>query len=206
MVIFFLEVILPIVALAILFVALRIYMKIQHPAPLVLGCIIPKLCVVASREILAYNKGEEGEEPRGRRLRREVRRKEFRVNWAYLCEEARNTNLFQRALRFEKLKIDPEKSGLEYEQREILILELVNEAAALRWKQFRWQLTMLIRGKLGLSIDKKVCSGLMMDYKGLEDEFLALADMADDRSLRRMLADRLGLTGWGVINGGEEPA
>ena len=207
MVILFLEAILPIIVSLIVFFGAKIYMKIQYPSPLVLGCIVPKVCVVASREILGYNRTEEGKEPRKRHLRREVRRKQFRVNWGYLREEAWNTSLFQRAVRFEKMKIDPRKPGLEYEPREVLILELVDEAAALRWKQFRWQLMFLLRAKLGLSIDKDICKALLLDYKQLEEDFLALAEMTDDGSWRQMLVDRLGLTNWGVIHGGaSEPA
>lgn len=204
MVTFFLEIILPILILLIVYLAVRTYVRIQYPPPLVLGCIIPKVCVVPSREILDFNKNRESE-PSGRRLRREVRWKDFRVNFEYLREEACNTSLFQRALRFEKMKIDPGKPGLEYEPREILILQLLDEAAALRWKQARWQLIFLLRAKLRLSIDRNVCKTLLLDYKHLEDEFLALAEMTDDGSWRQMLVYSLGLTNWGMVNGGSEP-
>src|SRR5579863_7550593 len=104
----------------ILICSAKIY-KIQYPSPLVFGCMIPKVCPVVYQQIADdINKLDQGEKPVAWRLRREARRKDLRVNWLYLCQEAANTNLFLRTLRFEKLRIDPKKSGLNYEDRELL--------------------------------------------------------------------------------------
>jgi hypothetical protein len=207
MVTLFFEVVLPAgVLLAVLFAA-SLYRKLKYPSPLALGCIIPKLCVVGSAEILRYNKKEEDEQRRAKHLWREVRWKQFRVNWGYLCEEVWNTTLFQRAVRFEKMKIDPVKSALEYEQREILILELVNQADEMRWTLFRAQAALLLHTMLRLGIDQELFITLLAQYKKLEEDIVALAGMAEDDCYRQMLVERLGLNDWGLIEGGSaEPA
>jgi hypothetical protein len=196
------EVVLPAgVLLAVLFAA-SLYRKLKYPSPLALGCIIPKLCAVGSAEILRYNKKEEDEQRTAKHLRREVRWKQFRVNWGSLCEEESNTMLFQRAVRFEKMKIDPAKSALEYEQREILILELVNQADDMRWTLFRAQAVLLLRTMLRLGIDQELFITLLAQYKKLEEDIVALAGMAEDDCYREMLVERLGLSNWGLIEGG----
>jgi hypothetical protein len=196
------EVVLPAgVLLAVLFAA-SLYRKLKYPSPLALGCIIPKLCVVGSAEILRYNKKEDNEQRTAKHLWREVRWKQFRVNWGYLCEEASNTMLFQRAVRFEKMKIDPVKSALEYEQREILILELVYQADEMRWTLFRAQAALLVRTMLRLSVDQELFITLLAQYKKLEEDIVALAGMAEDDCYRQMLVERLGLNDWGLIEGG----
>lgn len=202
MVTLFFEVILPAgVLLAVLFAA-SLYRKLKYPSPLALGCIIPKLCVVGSAEILRYNKKEDDEQRTAKHLWREVRWKQFRVNWGYLCEEASNTMLFQRAVRFEKMKIDPVKSALEYEQREILILELVYQADEMRWTLFRAQAALLVRTMLRLGVDQEIFITLLAQYKKLEEDIVALAGMAEDDCYRQMLVERLGLNDWGLIEGG----
>jgi hypothetical protein len=129
------------------------------------------------------------------------------VNWGYLCEEAWNTTLFQRAVRFEKMKIDPTKSALQYEQREILILELVDQTDEMRWTLFRAQATLLFRTALRLSIDQEIFITALAQYKKLEEDIVALAGMAEDDCYRQMLLERLGLNDWGLIEGGSpEPA
>ena len=196
------EVILPAGVLFAVLSAASLYRKLKYPSPLALGCIIPKLCVVGSAEILRYNKKEEDEQRTAKHLRREVRWKQFRVNWGYLCEEASNTMLFQRAVRFEKMKIDPAKSALEYEQREILILELVYQADEMRWTLFRAQAALLARTMLRLSVDQELFITLLAQYKKLEEDIVALAGMAEDDCYRQMLVERLGLNDWGLIEGG----
>jgi hypothetical protein len=155
-----------------------------------------------SAEILRYNKKEDDEQRTAKHLWREVRWKQFRVNWGYLCEEASNTMLFQRAVRFEKMKIDPVKSALEYEQREILILELVNQADEMRWTLFRAQAVLLLRTMLRLGIEQELFIILLAQYKKLEEDIVALAGMAEDDCYRQMLIERLGLNDWGLIEGG----
>jgi len=197
----FLELSLPILAL-IVFFAVAVFLKIQYPPPLVLGRIIPRVCPVRSQDILDYNEDDNAEEPVGWRLRHEVRRKQLKVNLGYLSAEVANTTLFQQALRFEKTKINPRKPGLEYEPREIVVLELVDEAAHLRWKQVRGQTNLVLRAKLGLSINKEVFITLLAQYKKLEEEIIALAGMKESW-VRGMLVERLGLMDWRVIEGGE---
>jgi hypothetical protein len=110
--------------------------------------------------------------------------------------------LFQRAVRFEKMKIDPVKSALEYEQREILILELVNQADEMRWTLFRAQAVLLLRTMLRLGIEQELFIILLAQYKKLEEDIVALAGMAEDDCYRQMLIERLGLNDWGLIEGG----
>jgi hypothetical protein len=196
------EVVLPAGVLLVVVFAASLYRKLKYPSPLALGCIIPKLCVVGSAEILRYNKKEDDEQRTAKHLWREVRWKQFRVNWGYLCEEASNTMLFQRAVRFEKMKIDPVKSALEYEQREILILELVNQADEMRWTLFRAQAVLLLRTMLRLGIEQELFIILLAQYKKLEEDIVALAGMAEDDCYRQMLIERLGLNDWGLIEGG----
>jgi hypothetical protein len=105
------------------------------------------------------------------------------------------------------MKIDPAKSALEYEQREILILELVYQADEMRWTLFRAQAALLARTILRLSVDQELFITLLAQYKKLEEDIVALAGMADDDCYRQMLVERLGLNDWGLIEGGStEPA
>jgi hypothetical protein len=202
------EVTLPVIALLLGSFALRLYAKINYPSPLAIGCIIPKVCVVGSVEILHYNQRNiEEEQSTGNHLRREVLWKQFKVNWGYLSEEAWNTTLFQRAVRFEKMKIDPKKSALDYEPREILILELVEQADKMRRMLFRAQANLLLRVIFRLGIDQEMFISVLGYYKKLEEDIVALAGMAEDDCYREMLVERLGLSNWGLIEGGSpEPA
>jgi len=197
-----LEVILPVAVLLLVVFVARLYVKIQYPSPLAFGCIIPKLCIVGSEEILRYHKGREDEDPAAKHLRRETLWKQFRVNWGYLCEQAWNTTLFQKALRFEIMKIAPAKSALEYQPQERLALELLEEATAMRRRLFRAQGRFLVRAMLGLSIDYHVLTILLGQYKQLEQEMITLVGMAGDECYRLMLVERLGLTNWGLLEGG----
>ncbi len=197
-----LEVILPVAVLLLVVFIARLYVRIQYPSPLAFGCIIPKLCVVASEEILRYNRTGEDEDPAAKHLRRETLWKQFRVNWGYLCEQAWNTTLFQKALRFEIMKIAPATSALEYQPQERLALELLEEATAMRRRLFRAQGRFLVRAMLGLSIDHRVLMALLGQYKQLEQEMIILVGMAGDECYRQMLVERLGLTNWGLLEGG----
>ena len=197
------EVTLPVIALLLGSFALRLYAKINYPSPLAMGCIIPKVCVVGSVEILHYNKRNvEEEQSTGKHLQREVLWKQFKVNWGYLSEETWNTSLFQRAVRFEKMKIDPKKSALDYEPREILILELVDQADKMRRMLFRAQAGLLLRMIFRLGIDQETFISVLGHYKKLEEDIVALAGMAEDDCYREMLVERLGLSNWGLIEGG----
>jgi hypothetical protein len=100
------------------------------------------------------------------------------------------------------MKIDPSKPGLKYEPREVLILELLDMATELRWMQVRWQFALLLRFKLGLNINRETFLALLAEYKELEEQMIALAT-AEGEWLRGMLAERLGLVNWRVIEGGQ---
>jgi len=135
-------------------------------------------------------------------LGREAGRRKFAVNWGYLRAEVKNTTLFQRALLFEKDTIDARKAGSEYEVSELATLELLDEATELRWQQVRCQVILLLRAKLRLSIDKEVFVNLFVRYKFLEKHMLALAG-TKGKWLQDMMTERLGLTEWRVIEGGQ---
>ncbi len=178
----------------------RGYLKVVHPTPLALGCIIPKLCAVGSEEIIRYNEVAEGDHV-AKHLRRKVRWMQFKVNSGYLREMEWNTTLFQRALEFEKIKVDPSKSALEHQPREVLALEMVDEAAVIRWSLFKWQVGLRWRAVLGLGMDQQVFIDLLAHYKHLEHEMVTLASMAEDDCFHQMLIERLGLTKWRLLEG-----
>jgi hypothetical protein len=196
-----LAVLLPIVVIVAATGVLSIYIKIQHPSPLVWGRIIPRVGPVRAHEVLEYNEKSEGAEANDSGLEREARQHQFKVNWGYLHSEAANTVLFQQALLFEKMKIDPRKRGLKYEPHEVMVLELLDEATRLRWIQVRCQVTLISRFKLGLSVKREVFVTLLAHYKELEEHVIALAGAEGDW-LRGMLVERLGLMDWRVIEGG----
>lgn len=198
MAILFLELIPPILALFAILVARRVYKKVRYPRPIVFGCIIRDVCVILYQEIMRYLNTDQLKGLKGNVLR-DARRKQFRVIWGYLGEQAINTTLFLSALRFEEDRIDEGKSGLQYEPREILVLELIKETEELRFSQVRWQLILIARRKLGLRIAKAKLITLLRQYKKLEEEILVLVGM-EDNPYRDMLANRLGLN-WGADNG-----
>lgn len=198
---------LPMVSMLLVGFVLRAHRKIERPSPLVMGCMIPKLCAVDYEETLGdIKKLNRNEKLVVRRLRWEAQRKDFRLNWLYLCEEAANTVLFLRVLRFEDLRINPKKSGMKYEDREVVILDLIDDTVGLRWKQVRSQLILVLRARLGLTINKEIFVGLLEEYKQLEEKFVDFAGM-QSADHQRMMIDKLGLGNWGMINGGKpEPA
>jgi hypothetical protein len=179
-----------------------VLLDVRRPAARALGCILYKLCVVSSDEIQRYCGLAEEDSPIDSDLRRELRWQQICVIWGYLREMVWNTRLFQQATRFEKMKIDPNKSGLDYEPRERLALHLVDESAGMRWLLFKWQAGLLLYGMFGLKVDQQVLIELLARYKHLEQEMLALAGMAEDDCYYAMLVERLGLNAWGVYEGG----
>jgi hypothetical protein len=194
-------------ALLAVFVALTIHRRVRFPQPMVIGCIIPKVCAVVYEQARDHFDQIDNWRQFAGKLRREALRKQFRVTWGYLREQALNTKLFLAALRFEKDRIDALKSGFEYEQREVLIIELIDEAVELRWKQIRWQLAVFFRSKLRLSISQQVTSvlvRLLNEYKQLEEEIVALVRM-EHNCYGDMLVERLGLLDFGN-NGGSDPS
>lgn len=196
------EFILPFVVGVVAFVLAGVYRKIDHPSPLVWGRILPGLGPMRAHEVLDYNKHIENEEPIAGRLGRESRRSRFAVNWGYLRSEVTNTVLFQRALLFEKNKIDVRKPGLEYELSELAILELLDEATQLRWKQVGSQIFLQLRARFGLKIDNEIFLDLLAYYKVLENHMIQLAG-TKGKWLEDMMKERLGLTEWRIIEGGQ---
>ena len=195
-------------ALLAVFVAFTAYRKVRYPQPMIFGCIIPKVCAVVYEQARNhFDKMDNWRQFTGK-LRREALRKQFRVTWGYLREQSLNAKLFLAALRFEKDRIDALKSGLEYEQREVLIIELIDQTVELRWKQIRWQVGLFLRSKLRLSVSKQVTGvlvRLLNDYKQLEEEIVALVRM-EHNCYGDMLVERLGLLDWGNNGGGSEPS
>jgi hypothetical protein len=193
------ERILPILSVVVILVFVAVLKKIAHPSPLVWGRIFSGLGPLRAHEVLDYNK--QNKEPRRGRLEREVRRRNFAVNWGFLRAGVKNTVLFHRALLFEKDTIDARKPGSEYELSELATLELLDEAIELRWAQVRCQIMLQLRAKLGLQIDKEIFVSLFLSYKLLEEHMIELAG-TKGQWLQDMMRERLGLTEWGVIEGG----
>jgi hypothetical protein len=190
-----------ILAIALIF-ALVLVKKIQYPSELVWGSILGKVGPARAHLVLDYNKQLDDEEATECRVGRRARRQQFKVNWGYLLSETKNTTLFLQTLRFEKLKIKESKRGLQYDPQEMAIVALIDEATELRWNQIRWQVILLLRSKLGLKIDRSMFLNLLVYYKNLEKGMVALAEV-EGNWLKDMLLERLGLTEWRLIEGGQ---
>ena len=195
----------PLLALIVGVLAVTQYRRIGHPSPLVWGRILSDLGPVRANDVLDYNKQIEGEEAIRGKLAREARRRQFAVNWGYLRAGVANTVLFQRALLFEKEIIDAKKPGSEYTLPELATLELLDLIAELRWMQVRCQITLQLRAKFRLKIDKEVFVQLFLRYKLLEHDMIKLAG-TKGQWLEDMMQERLGLTEWRVIEGGRSGA
>jgi hypothetical protein len=194
-----------ILAIALIF-ALVLVKKIQYPSELVWGSILGKVGPARAHLVLDYNKQLDDEEATECRAGRRARRQQFKVNWGYLLSETKNTTLFLQTLRFEKLKIKESKRGLQYDPQEMAIVALIDEATELRWNQIRWQVILVLRSKLGLKIDRSMFLNLLVYYKNLEKGMVALAEV-EGNWLKDMLLERLGLTEWRLIEGGQsDPA
>lgn len=193
------------VAAVLAFIAVRLYRDIRRPSPLAFGCIIPKVCVVSSEEVFQYCRfAQEAEESLPSHLRSEARRKLSRLYRTFLRQMVWNTRLFQRALCFEQAKIDTGKSSLDYEQSETLTVALVDEAADTREQLVKQQLRLMINAILRAIPDYKALPLLLTGYKKIEEDVLALAGMAEDRTYHDMLRERLGLSNWGIMDGGDD--
>ena len=81
-------------------------------------------------------------------------------------------------------------------------MALIDEATELRWQQVRWQVTLWLRSALGLKIDRSMFLTLLVHYKDLEEGMVALAEV-EGKWLKDMLLERLGLTEWRLIEGGQ---
>ena len=193
--------ILPVMLAIVLVSVLVLVKKIQYPSELVWGCILGKVGPARAHLVLDYNK-QLDEEAAECRVGRKARRQQFKVNWGYLLSETKNTTLFLQTLRFEKLKIKESKRGLQYDPQEMAIVALIDEATELRWQQIRWQVNVQLRSKLGLQIDRSMFLTLLVYYKNLEKGMVALAEV-EGQWLKDMLLERLGLTEWRLIEGGQ---
>lgn len=199
----FLEFGLPFTLVAALFAA-RWWRDINWPRPVAFGCIIPDACVVNSDEILSYHGARAAQQnSMAAHLRRQARRKQARVDLGFIEGMIWNTRLFQRAVRFERGKIDQAKSSLDYEQRETLILQLVGETAAIRRQLVARRARLTWTATSGLRTDKEALMDLLGPYKTLEHDIIALLGMGEDPCYREMMIDRLGLKGWRLMDGGE---
>lgn len=193
------------VAAVLAFIAVRLYRDIRRPSPLAFGCIIPKVCVVSSEEVFQYCRfAQEAEQSLPAHLRSEARRKLSALYRTFLRQMVWNIRLFQRALLFEQAKIDTGKSSLDYEQSETLTVALVDEAAETREQLVKQQLRLMINAILRAIPDYEALTGLLVDYKKIEEDVLALTDMAEDRTYHDMLRERLGLSKWGIMDGGDD--
>jgi hypothetical protein len=183
-------------------------MRLHRPSPLALGSAFPKLCVVSTDEIQAYSRNNEVENAHVKHLRRETYSKQAKVNKRYVGQMVDNTKLFQQIARFEKLKIDPYKSSLEYDTRETLTLRLVDEASSVRWFLFKAQTSLALRSWIGVRVSQRTVQKILGEYKQLEQDFVALVAMASDDTHYTMLVERLGLNNWRLFDGGssETPA
>lgn len=188
---------------ALALIILKFRLDLRKPSPLAFGCIIPKVCIVDSEEVMRYcSLAEEEEDSVPGHLRREARRKRVRIYWTFVRQMIWDTRLFQQALRFEQMKIDPAKPSLDYEQRETLIMSLVDEAADLRRELVNRQYRLVLNTVLRSRLDYKALNSLLGIYKRLEEDIINLVAMAEDSTYRDMLIDRLGLSNWRIINGG----
>jgi hypothetical protein len=187
------------------FVAAHIWLDQRRPTPQALGAIFRKLCIVDYDEISRYNEHAQAEEKASHHLHREIRWKQICVNWAFLRLMISNTKLFQQATRFEKIKIDPAKSALDYNSREHLVLELVDDSTDMRRGLHKARLNLLMRALFGLPLDYQIIRGVLVQYKRLEEDMVAFAGMSDNDSYQFLLVDRLGIRrSWGVIDGGAD--
>lgn len=193
--------ILPIIAIAVIILG-KAYKSFKYPKPRPLGRVLPKLCVVDADEILHYREVLKEEWESKPHLRRKLRRNQIRINSAYFGQMACNTFRFQQVIWFEHLKIDPGKSSFEYEPREVLIENLIDESARLRSEVFSARVDLTKQALLGRAIDQERLQRLLGKYKGLEHDIIELAGMAKDTTCRDMLIERLGLTNWRIVDGG----
>lgn len=181
------------------------YLQLKRPSPKALGCAFSKFCVVSADEIKSYYEADENEDFADH-LRREFASQQLRVSRRFVGLMASNTKLIQQVIRFEKLKINPHKSSLDYETRETLTLRLVDEASAVRWFLLKGQATLALRSCLGIRIGRQAMRNMLAEYKQLEQDFLALVRMGADEVYYTMLVERLGLSNWRLFDGSSTPA
>lgn len=189
--------------LVMIVVARLCYTQIRRPAPVALGSALPDFCVVSFDEINEYC--ENTKRDAVSYWHRDTRWQQFTVTRKYIGQMTWNTTLLQQVARFEELKINPSKSSLDYSPRETLALRLAHEAAALRWLLIKGQIGIAVRAVSGTRIREEAVEKLLQltrEYKQLEQDAVALVGMATDECYYEMLIERLGLSNWGLIEGG----
>lgn len=200
------EVSLPIILITGLIV-LGIYFRFRFPAPRALGRVIPEFCVVDAEEILAFKELAEQEWAARPRLRPILRMNQLLISRNYFAQMEHNARRFQQVIRFESKKIDPGKSSLDYDARDVLITDMAEELPHLRSELSRARLELVREAMFGKAIDHERLQALLGAYKALEHYMVDLASMAADTTLRDMLVERLGLSNWRIIpGGGPKPA
>lgn len=182
--------------------SLRIYLHWKYPIPQPLGAVLRKLSAVDSSEFLEYRQESEEEWEAKPHLRPQLRHKQLRIYGSYLRQMSGNLFHFEQVLKFEALKIAPAKSSFEYAPKEVLILDLRPELAAVRAEIFRERLKLGKDWLLGHALDLDRIQVLLNTYKSLEHDMIELASMAADTTCRDMLIERLGLSNWRIIEGG----
>jgi hypothetical protein len=191
------------VVIVMIVLARLLYKQIRRPTPVALGSALPTFCVVSFDEINEYCENTKSDAVSYRH--RDTRWQQFRVTRKYIGQMTCNTTLLQQVARFEELKINPSKSSLDYSPRETLTLRLADEAAALRWLLIKGQIGIAVRAVPGITIREEAVEKLLQltrQYKQLEQDAVALVGMATDECYYAMLIERLGLTNWGLIEGG----
>lgn len=191
------------VVIVLIVLASVLYTQIRRPAPVALGSALPKVRVVSSDEIHEYCDNRVSDTVSY--SRRETRWKQLEVTRKYISQMTWNAKLFQQVARFEGLKIDPAKSSLDYAPRETLALRLAEEATAVRWLLVKGQIGITLRAVSGVRIRQEAAEKLRQlvgEYKQLEQDAVALVGMATDDCYYTMLIERLGLSNWGLIEGG----
>jgi hypothetical protein len=197
----------PTILLLLALVALS-YKFLKRPTPLPLGSIFPLVCAVIWDEIRNYCQYCEQPSSGRSRLQWETHSNQASVCRGYVDDMASNTKLFQQVLRFEKKKIDPRKSSLQYETWETLTLRMVDEASALRWFLVKAQAGLTLRSWAGVRLSRQAMEKMLVQYKQLEQDFLALVRIGSDEVYYNMLVERLGLSNfsnWRLIDGGGSP-
>jgi hypothetical protein len=191
--------------IAILLLGCLSYVELRKPSPIALGSALPKFDAVSVDEIHGYCKTRDDQIASPAHLRRQTDRNQATVIRRYIAQMTRNTKLFQQVARFEVLKIDPAKSSFDYETRETLALRLIEEANAVRWLLVKGQLDITKRKLGGEGVRRQAVETLLKltgEYKQLEQDAVAWVGMGADACYQEMLIERLGLSNWGLIDGG----
>lgn len=178
-----------------------LYKRIVHPKPVALGSQIRKFGLVSKKDIDEYcarGKKSDTNIPLPWRLRQW---RQFRVGNTYIAQMSRNTLLLQQTAAFEVLRIDPRKLGSDYDARETIVLQLVEDAVQVRWLLIKGQLefarqTLFGKERRDLAIEK--LQHLLREYKHLEIDAVLWVRMSKEKCYYHMMLERFGLTDWNL--------